>query len=125
MLCRMGFMTVLLVWSGWGEHVPQSWLLLSLPLTDALLSILPLYWPQVLKIRAYPYVVHGIHRLYGLTLGILFFSGLSAYMSGASADLSKVRLMLFPSGLLATLTPYLQSLSTAKPRLPSVTALHL
>jgi hypothetical protein len=59
MLCRMGLMSVLLVWSGWGQHWPRSWLLLSLPLMDALLSILPLYWPQVLKVRAYPYVVRG------------------------------------------------------------------
>jgi hypothetical protein len=85
MLCRMGFMTMLLVWSGWGEDWPRSWLLLSLPLTDALLSILPLYWPQVLKVRAYPYVVHGIHRLYGLTLGILVFSGLSGQRKGRTA----------------------------------------
>jgi hypothetical protein len=60
-------------------------LLLSLPLTDALLSILPLYWPQVLKVRAYPYVVNGIHRLYGLTLGILFLIGLSGQGKGRTA----------------------------------------
>jgi bisphosphoglycerate-dependent phosphoglycerate mutase len=85
MLWRMGFMTVLLVWSGWSEHWPWSWLLLSLPLTDALLSILPLYWPQVVKGRAYPDVVHGVHRLYGLTLGILFLSGLSGPGKGRTA----------------------------------------
>ena len=77
MLCRMGLMSVLLVWSGWGKQWPGSWWLLSLPLTDALLSILPLYWPRVLKVRVYPYMVRGIHRLYGLALGILLLSGLS------------------------------------------------
>jgi transposase-like protein len=85
MLCRMGFMTVLRVWSGWGKHWPRSWLLLSLPLTDALLSILPLYWPQVLKVRAYPLLVREIHRLYCLTLGILLLSGLSAQRKGSTA----------------------------------------
>ena len=85
MLCRMGLMSVLLVWSGWGQHWPRSWLLLSLPLTDALLSILPLYCPQVLKVRAYPYVVRGIHRLYGLTLGMLLLTGLSGQRKGRTA----------------------------------------
>ena len=85
MLCRMGLMSVLLVWSGWGKQCSRSWWLLSLPLTDALLSILPLYWPQVLKVRAYPYVVCGIHRLYGLTLGMLLLMGLSAQRKGRTA----------------------------------------
>ena len=84
MLCRLGLMSLLLVWSGWGQHWPRGWLLLSLPLTDALLSILPLYWPQVLKVRAYPYVVRGIHRLYGLTLGMLLLTGLSGQRTGCT-----------------------------------------
>ena len=57
MLSRVGLMTVLLVWSGWGQHWPRSWLLLSLPLTDALLSILPLYRPQVTPIWCAGYIV--------------------------------------------------------------------
>jgi len=73
---------MLLVWSGWGQDWPRSWLLLSVPLTDALLSILPLYRPQVLKVRAYPYAVRGIHRLYGLTLGMLLLTGLSKQRAG-------------------------------------------
>ena len=85
MLCRMGLMSVLLVWSGWGQHWPRSWFLLSLPLTDALLSIVPLYWPRVLKVRAYPVLVCGVHRLYGLTLGILLLTGLSARGRGNAA----------------------------------------
>jgi len=85
MLCRMGLMSVLLVWSGWGQQWPRSWFLLSLPLTDALLSILPLYGPQVLKVRAYPLLVGEIHRLYCLTLGILLLTGLSAQRKGSTA----------------------------------------
>ena len=84
-LCRMGLMSVLLVWSGWEQRWPRSWFLLSLPLTDALLSILPLYWPQVLKVRAYPLLVREIHRLYGLTLGILLLTGWSAQRKGSTA----------------------------------------
>jgi hypothetical protein len=82
MLSRMGLLTVLLVWSGWGQHWPTSWLLLSLPLTDALLSILPLYRPQVLKVRAYPHLVREIHRLYGVILCILLFTCLSVQRKG-------------------------------------------
>ena len=82
MLCRMGWMSVLLVWSGWEKQWSRSWWLLSLPLTDALLSILPLFWPRVLKMRMYPYVVRGIHRLYGLALGILLLSGLTGPRKG-------------------------------------------
>jgi hypothetical protein len=85
MLCRVGLMSVLLVWSGWAQHWSRSWWLLSLPLTDALLSILPLYRPQVLKVRAYPYVVRGIHRLYCLTVSILLLIGLSAQGKGSTA----------------------------------------
>jgi hypothetical protein len=85
MLCRMGLMSVLLTWGGWAQHRPRSWLLLSLPLADALLSILPLYWPQVLKVRAYPDIVRGIHRLYCLTLGMLLVTELSAPRKGRTA----------------------------------------
>ena len=85
MLCRVGLMTMLLLWSGSVQHWPRSWMLLSLPLADALLSILPLYWPQVLKVRAYPYVVRGIHQLYGLTVGILLLTGLSRQGKGNTA----------------------------------------
>ena len=84
-LCRVGLVSVLLVWSGWGRHWPRSWLLLSLPLTDVLLSILPLYWPQVLKVRAYPFLVRGVHRLYCLTLGVLLVTGLSTSGKGSAA----------------------------------------
>jgi transposase-like protein len=56
-----------------------------LPLVDALLSILPLYWPQMLKVRAYPCVVRGIHRLYCLALSMLLLAGLSARGKGSTA----------------------------------------
>lgn len=72
LLCRLGLMTVLLAWSGWGQRQPLSWALLGLPLVDVLLAVLPLYWPRALKVRAYPYLVRGTHQLYRLALMALF-----------------------------------------------------
>jgi transposase-like protein len=78
LLCRLGLMAVLLVWNGWPQRQPLSWALLGLPLVDALLSALPLYWPRVLKVRAYPHLVRGTHHLYRLALMALFSAGLSS-----------------------------------------------
>jgi transposase-like protein/bisphosphoglycerate-dependent phosphoglycerate mutase len=72
LLCRLGVMAMLLVWSGWVQRQPLSWAVLSLPLVDALLSVLPLYWPRALKVRAYPHLVRGTHQLYRLVLMALF-----------------------------------------------------
>jgi transposase-like protein len=69
-------MAVLLVWSGWPQCWSLSWALLSLPLADAILSLLPLFWPGVLKMRIYPYLVRGMHDLYLGTLMVLFSEGL-------------------------------------------------
>jgi hypothetical protein len=77
LLCRLGLMAVLLRRSGWLQQQPLSWALLSLPLVDALLSALPLYWPRVLKGWAYPHLVRGMHHLYRLALMALFSAGLS------------------------------------------------
>ena len=77
LLCRLGLMAILLVWSGWPQRQPLSWAMLSLPLVDALLSVLPLYWPRALKVRAYPHLVRGMHQLYRLALMALFSAGLS------------------------------------------------
>jgi transposase-like protein len=77
LLCRVGLMAVLLVRSGWPQRQPLSWALLSLPLADALLCILPLYWPRALKVRAYPHLVRGTHHLYRLALMVLVSAGLS------------------------------------------------
>ena len=77
LLCRLGLMAVLLVRSGWPERQPLSWALLSLPLADALLCMLPLYWPQALKGRAYPHLVRGTRHLYRLALMALVSAGLS------------------------------------------------
>ena len=76
LVCRTGLMTVLLVWSGWGRQRPWSWGLLSLPVVDAWLSVLPLYWPGVLKVRGYRYIVSGVHHLYLLALSALLVSRL-------------------------------------------------
>ena len=59
LLCRLGFVAVLLVWNGWPQRQPLAWALLSLPLADAFFSLLPLLWPGVLKVRAYLYLVRG------------------------------------------------------------------
>ena len=81
LLCRLGLMAVLLVWNGWPQRQPLSWALLGLPLVDALLSVLPLYWPRALKVRAYPHLVRGTHHLYRLALTALFSAGLSPQRS--------------------------------------------
>ena len=78
LFCRLGLMAVLLVWSGWPQQQPLSWALLSLPLVDALFSVLPLYWPRALKVWAYPHLVRGTHQLYRLALMALFSAGLSS-----------------------------------------------
>jgi len=74
-------MAVLLVRSGWLRRQPLSWGLLILPLVDALLSLLPVYWPRVLKVRAYPHLVRGVHHLYCLALMTLFSARLSSQES--------------------------------------------
>jgi len=78
LLCRVGLMAVLLVRSGWPQRQSLSWALLSLPLADALLWALPLYWPRVLKVRAYPHLVRGTHHLYRLALMALVSAALSS-----------------------------------------------
>ena len=77
LFCRLGLTAALLIWSGWPQRQPLSWALLSLPLVDALLSVLPLYWPRALKVRAYPHLVRGTRHLYRLALMALFSAGLS------------------------------------------------
>jgi transposase-like protein len=77
LLCRLGLMAVLLMWSGWPQRQPLSWAVLSLPLVDVSLSVLPLYWPRALKVRAYPQLVRGTHHLYRLALMALFSAVLS------------------------------------------------
>ena len=78
LLCRLGLMAALLIWSGWPQRQPLSWAVLSLPLADVLISLLPLYWPTVLKVGAYPHLVRGAHHLYRLALMALFSAGLSS-----------------------------------------------
>jgi transposase-like protein len=76
LLCRLGLMAGLLVWSGWPQRWPLSWALLSLPLADAILFLLPLFWPGVLKGRSYPYLVCRAYDLYLLALMVLLSEGL-------------------------------------------------
>jgi len=77
LLCRLGLVTTLLVWSGWWQRQPLRWVVLSVPVVDALLSVLPLYWPRALKVRAYPYLVRGTHYIYLLALMALSSRGVS------------------------------------------------
>jgi len=77
LLCRLGLMAMLLVRSGWAQRQPLSWAVLSLPLVDAWLCVWPLYWPRVLKVRAYSYLVQGTHQLHRLALMALFSAGLA------------------------------------------------
>jgi len=77
LLCRQSLMAALLIWSDWTQRQPLSWALLSLPLADTLLCVLPLYWPRVLKVRVYPHLVRGTHRLYRLALIALVSAVLS------------------------------------------------
>ena len=83
LLCRLGLMLVLLVRSGWLERQSLSWLLLSLPLADAFLWALPLYWPRTLKAGTYPRLVRGTYHLYRLALLALVSAVLSSQGSMA------------------------------------------
>ena len=47
LLCRLGLVAILLVWSEWPRGQPLAWGLLSLPVIDFLLSLLPFCWPSV------------------------------------------------------------------------------
>lgn len=78
LLCRTGLISILLVWSGWARHHPQTWVVLGLPVVDFLLPLLPLCWPDVAKVKGYPYVVWWTHHLYCLTVVILFCEAMMA-----------------------------------------------
>jgi transposase-like protein len=83
LFCRLGLVAALLVWSGRLQCQPLSWALLSLPLADAFLSLLPLLWPLVLKVRIYPSLVWGVHDLYLGALVVLFSEGLLRSRDGS------------------------------------------
>ena len=74
LVCRMGLLSVLLAWSGWGRECPWSWGLLSLPVVDAVLCVLPLYWPGTLEVWGYAHLVRGVRSVYLLTLSALLVS---------------------------------------------------
>ncbi len=81
LLCRLGFVAVLLMWNGWPQRQPLVWALLSLPLADAFISLPPLLWPGVLKIRAYRYLVRRTQDLYRFTAITMFCAGLFRFLS--------------------------------------------
>jgi transposase-like protein len=70
----------LLVWSGWAQRWSLAWALLSLPLIDAFFSLLPMLWPGVSQVRAYPYLVRGTQELYRFTVVVLFCTKLCRFL---------------------------------------------
>lgn len=76
LLCRLSLVAVLLMRSGWSQRQPLTWTLLGLPLADFLLSLLPLRWPRVLKVKAYPHVVRGVRDLYHIVVVTLLCEAL-------------------------------------------------
>jgi len=76
LLCRVGLVAVLLVWSGWPQCQPWCWALLGVPIADAWLPLLPWRWPRLAQMRSYLYLVGGVHQLYLLVLLLLFSQGL-------------------------------------------------
>jgi transposase-like protein len=98
LLCRLGLMAGLLWWSGWPQQQFLSWALLSLPLVDAILFLLPLYRPGVLKKPAYLPLAGGVHGVYRLVLVVLFGQGLSLHAWGESRTLGRLGCPLMMGG---------------------------
>lgn len=90
LLCRLGLMAALLLWSGWPQRQCLSWALLSLPLADAILLLLPLVRPAVLKKGTYLPLARGLHEAYRLALVVLFGQGVSHHAWGQSRELSGI-----------------------------------
>lgn len=93
LLCRVGLVAVLLLWSGWPQQQSWCWLLLSVPIADAWLSLLLLWWPRVAQRRSYLYLVRGMHQFYLIVLILLFSAGLNSQPSGGA------HLMLISGGV--------------------------
>jgi transposase-like protein len=68
--------------SGWSQRQPLTWTLLGLPLADLFLSLLPLCWPRVLKVRAYPHLVRGVQDLYHIVVVTLLYEALRPAKEG-------------------------------------------
>jgi transposase-like protein len=76
LFCRLGLIAVLLIWSGWPQRQPLTWILLGLPLADFFLSLLTLCWPRVLKMKAYSHLVRGVRDLYHIVVVTLLYEAL-------------------------------------------------
>jgi transposase-like protein len=87
LLCRLGLMAGLLLWSGWPQRQFLSGALLSLPLLDAILFLLPLVRPEMLKKPAYLPLARGVHEVYRLAVVALFGLGLSLHAGSESREL--------------------------------------
>jgi transposase-like protein len=84
LLCRVGLVAALLLWNGWPQQQPWSWALLGVPIADAWLSLLLLWWPRVAQRRSYLYLVRGMHQLYLIVLTLLFSVGLTSQRGGGA-----------------------------------------
>ena len=98
LLCRLGLIAGLLLWSGWPQRQSFSWVLLSLPLADAVFFLLPLYRPGVLKKRIYLRLARGVHEVYRLAVVVLFGQGVSFHAWGESRALDRLGCALMMGG---------------------------
>ncbi|MFQ5342123.1 MAG: hypothetical protein ACE5F6_11315, partial [Anaerolineae bacterium] len=84
LLCRVGLVTGLLLWSGCAQRQPASWALLSVPVVDAWLPLLAVTWPRLAHSRGYRYGVRGLHQLYLVALAWLVGQGLTTAPTGVA-----------------------------------------
>lgn len=83
LLCRVGLVSSLLLWSGWPQRQPASWGLLSVPVVDAGWPLLAMTCPLLAQTRGYRYGGRGLHQLYLLILAGLLGQGLTGAPTGA------------------------------------------
>ena len=82
LLCRLGLVAILLVWSEWPRGQPLAWGLLSLPVIDFLLSLLPFCWPSVSQMKGYPHWVRWARDFYRFTVVVLCCEALLRHQEG-------------------------------------------
>jgi transposase-like protein len=98
LLCRLGLMAALLLWSGWPQQQFLRWAVLSLPLVDAILFLLPLYRPAMLKNPTYLPLARSVYEIYRLAVVILFGQGVSCHAWGESRVMGDFACQLMVGG---------------------------
>jgi len=98
LLCRLSLMATLLLWSGWPQRQLLSWAWLGLPLVDAILFLLPLYRPGILKNSTYLPLARDVHEVYRLAVMILFGQSVSLHAWGEWRVLSEWACPLMAGG---------------------------